>query len=282
MLRTGTVVLMAAHTHLAVHTLVRRLRRFVDSFAQEATRQGLEPPPVIVTRVYSSDPPPDADGIRNFPAAPCVTLVNRWLREGVLLIGGTTSAILKMAEELSQRQPFARERSGFQAEVLVVDEASMMLFPHFLSLASIVRPEGQILLAGDNRQLAPIAAHDWEQEDRPPMQYYQPFNSSYDAVLRIINDAAIDPAANEYTCQGLELDYVGVCWDGDLRWDDAATAWKPCRLIGSRWQTVSNADAKRWAINKYRVLLTRARIGSIIWVPEGSTGRSDTEFRGSR
>jgi Uncharacterized conserved protein (DUF2075) len=93
---------------------------------------------------------------------------------------------------------------------------------------------------------------------------------------------ALEVAANEYTCQGLELDYVGVCWDGDLRWDDAATAWKPCRLIGSRWQTVSNADAKRWAINKYRVLLTRARIGSIIWVPEGSTGRSDTEFRGSR
>jgi hypothetical protein len=81
---------------------------------------------------------------------------------------------------------------------------------------------------------------------------------------------ALQAAVNEYTCQGLELDYVGVCWDGDLLWDDAATAWKPCRLIGSRWQTVNNADAKHGAINKYRVLLTRARIGSMIWVPEGS------------
>jgi hypothetical protein len=51
------------------------------------------------------------------------------------------------------------------------------------------------LLAGDNRQLAPIAAHDWEQEDRPPMQHYQPFNSAYDGVLRIINDAGVARAS---------------------------------------------------------------------------------------
>jgi superfamily I DNA and/or RNA helicase len=120
--------------------------------------------------------------------------VNRWLGEGVLLIAGTTSAILKMAEELSQRRPFSQEAAGFQADVLVVDEASMMVFPHFLSLASLVQPTGQLLLAGDNRQLAPISAHDWEREDRPPMQHYQPFNSAYDAVLRIITDAQVSPA----------------------------------------------------------------------------------------
>jgi hypothetical protein len=51
---------------------------------------------------------------------------------------------------------------------------------------------------------------------------------------------ALEVAANEYTCQGLELDYVGVCWDGDLRWDHTRAAWKPYRLIGSQWQTVNN------------------------------------------
>lgn len=80
---------------------------------------------------------------------------------------------------------------------------------------------------------------------------------------------ALEVAANEYTCQGLELDYVGVCWGGDLIWDHGG-AWKPCRLIGPRWQTVNDADRKRWAINKYRVLLTRSRLGSVIWVPEGN------------
>ena len=81
---------------------------------------------------------------------------------------------------------------------------------------------------------------------------------------------ALEVAANEYTCQGLELDYVGICWDGDLILDSAGAAWKPRSLKGSKWQPVKHCDAKRWAINKYRVLLTRARIGSVIWVPEGS------------
>ena len=194
MLRPGTVVLMAAHTHLAVDTLLRRLSRFRNSYQQEARRHGLAPAPVTHHESLLERPPPDSDGILNFEAAPCVTRVNAWLREGVLLIGGTTSAILRMAEELSGKNPFRQQQDGFRADVLVVDEASMMLFPHFLSLASLVTPNGQIMLAGDNRQLAPIAAHDWEQEDRPPMQHYQPFNSAYDAVLRIINDAGVAPA----------------------------------------------------------------------------------------
>ena len=81
---------------------------------------------------------------------------------------------------------------------------------------------------------------------------------------------ALEVTANEYTCQGLELDYVGVCWEGDMLWDQAAVAWKPFKLKGPRWQKVTKADDKRWAVNKYRVLLTRARIGAVIWVPLGS------------
>jgi hypothetical protein len=86
----------------------------------------------------------------------------------------------------------------------------------------------------------------------------------------IRSSLALEVSANEYTCQGLELDYVGVCWDGDLPWDHTGKNWRPFKLKGSRWQTVKKTDDKRWAINKYRVLLTRARIGTVIWVPQGS------------
>lgn len=194
-LRTGGIVLVAAHTHLAVQTLMGRLELYLDSFRAEAARQGLEMPPITLSRCHSSDPPPDVGAIRNFPSRPCATLVGGWMRNGVLVIGGTTSALLKMAEELCQRGPFRNIAGGFQAEILVVDEASMMVFPHFLSLATLVRPTGEIMLAGDNRQLAPIVAHDWENEDRPPAQYYQPFRSAYEAVLRIIEESR-PPAAS--------------------------------------------------------------------------------------
>jgi hypothetical protein len=80
---------------------------------------------------------------------------------------------------------------------------------------------------------------------------------------------ALEVAANEYTCQGLEIDYVGICWDGDMLWDQPGGEWIPHKLSGSKWQSVKGDDRRRWAINKYRVLLTRARLGSVIWVPKG-------------
>jgi hypothetical protein len=150
-LSVGSIILMAANTNLAVDTLLRRLALFAGSFRQEAIRQGIDMSNVTVACVHSSDAPHDQDGICHFNAVPCVTRVKGWLRNSVLLVGGTTNAILKMANELSRRNPFIRQPGGFQADVLVIDEASMMLFPHFLSLASIVRPRGQILLAGDGQ-----------------------------------------------------------------------------------------------------------------------------------
>lgn len=194
-LRPGSIVLIAAHTHLAVDTLMRRLLQYSDSYRQEAVRQGLAPTAITLARVHSSNAPPNTDPIRNFPAKPCAQLVNGWLRNGVLVIGGTTSALLKMADELSERRPFRDNPDGLQADALIVDEASMMVFPHFLALASLVAPTGEIMLAGDNRQLSPIVAHDWENEDRPPAQHYQPFKSAYEAVLRILEENGPAPEA---------------------------------------------------------------------------------------
>jgi hypothetical protein len=88
--------------------------------------------------------------------------------------------------------------------VLIVDEASMLVFPHFLSLATLVEPDGEILLAGDHRQLAPIVAHDWETEDRPSVETFKPHLSAYEALDGLktkgaLLDAAIYRRALEYT-----------------------------------------------------------------------------------
>jgi hypothetical protein len=80
---------------------------------------------------------------------------------------------------------------------------------------------------------------------------------------------ALEVTANEYTCQGLELDYVGVCWGGDLIRDDAGRAWTQRSFRGSGWQKVRDPDTQNWIMNKYRVLMTRARLGTVIWIPEG-------------
>jgi len=77
----------------------------------------------------------------------------------------------------------------------------------------------------------------------------------------------LEVALTEFECQGLELDWVGVCWGGDFTRCD--TGWGFRRLIGSVWQQVQKPVTQEFIRNKYRVLLTRAREGLVIWVPEG-------------
>ncbi len=82
---------------------------------------------------------------------------------------------------------------------------------------------------------------------------------------------ALETFATEYDCQGLELDVVGLAWGGDLPWRGA---WSPRRFAGHRWQAVHNAEERRHILNTYRVLLTRARYETVIWVPRGSQAGS--------
>lgn len=78
--------------------------------------------------------------------------------------------------------------------------------------------------------------------------------------------------ATEFEIQGLELDWIGLCWGGDFVWNDTA-GWQLRNLRHdgeSRWTTIKNPDKKIYRANAYRVLLTRARKGMVIFVPSGS------------
>ncbi len=77
---------------------------------------------------------------------------------------------------------------------------------------------------------------------------------------------ALEIPATEFACQGLELDYVGLCWGGDLYWQNN---WRVRRFSGTKWQNPKAQDSKDFRLNTYRVLLTRARYETIIWVPTG-------------
>lgn len=188
----GDIVLVSAHTHTAVDNLLETLDRLLDGFSAQAGAAGLLMPAVRLAKVHSSTIDPSGGRILDFVSRPCARLIARERRSAVLVIAGTTGAILKMADELSARLPFRDQPGRFQGQLLVVDEASMMVFPHFLALATLVPADGEIMLAGDHRQLAPIVAHDWEREDRPPAVLYQPFASAYRAVQNLRDNPAVN------------------------------------------------------------------------------------------
>ena len=78
----------------------------------------------------------------------------------------------------------------------------------------------------------------------------------------------LEQVATEFDIQGLELDWAGVAWDADLRRD--SEGWDFRRFSGTKWQNVNQPLKQQYLLNAYRVLLTRARQGMVIFVPRGS------------
>ena len=77
----------------------------------------------------------------------------------------------------------------------------------------------------------------------------------------------LEEAATEFDVQGLEIDWAVVCWDANLRFQDEA--WRSYLFRGTVWNSMKDRTKKAYLKNAYRVLLTRARQGQIIYVPEG-------------
>ena len=92
----------------------------------------------------------------------------------------------------------------------------------------------------------------------------------------------LEDAATEIQVQGLELDYTCILWDADMRYDNGK--WHFYRFNGqTKWveqtaNTESKQDLIKYMLNAYRVLLTRARVGMVICVPEGNAHKNPNGF----
>jgi len=181
-LQVGNVVVVGAQTHTAVDELMIRIQATVGPLHQSFVASGSTSK---VVQLFRLDPRDALAGIATLRSGAAVRDIRRAQAEGIVILGGTTTALLKLAEKLDSSAAFGSRSTGFQCELLVVDEASMMVLAHFLALTTLLSPTGQIMLSGDHRQLAPIVAHNWEEEDRYPVTVYQPYVSAYEAVRGI-------------------------------------------------------------------------------------------------
>lgn len=77
--------------------------------------------------------------------------------------------------------------------------------------------------------------------------------------------------ATEFEIQGLELDWIGLCWGGDMIWSKDGWQLRALRQGSpSKWSSIKSMEKVIYRKNAYRVLLTRARQGMVIYVPTGS------------
>ena len=149
---------------------------------------------------------------------------------------------MAMTRSLSSARAWLRERArGFRRCGLVASSGALRL-----------RADGFELSSGFRQGNRDLYVH-WFLDEPPDIR----------------SSNQLEVAASEFECQGLELDWVGVCWSGDFSFDGEQGAWNLRCLSGSRWGQVSRETDRAYLLNTYRVLLTRAREGMVVWVPTG-------------
>ncbi len=90
----------------------------------------------------------------------------------------------------------------------------------------------------------------------------------------------LEDTLTEFKVQGLEIDWACVIWDADMRLDKAHTQWQHFSLKGgAKWNHINKEVDQAYQINAYRVLLTRARQGMVLVVPDGDNGFPPDETR---
>lgn len=90
----------------------------------------------------------------------------------------------------------------------------------------------------------------------------------------------LEDTLTEFKVQGLEIDWACIAWDADLRLNKTHDKWEHFQLrSGTKWQNINKKENQAYQINAYRVLLTRARQGVIILVPNGDYGNPPDETR---
>lgn len=163
----NSIFLISANTHTAVDELLSRINNVADSFIKISSRHGehfVRPSFVRLSDIPEEGEINPKDG----------TAAQNLIIEGRTVFCGTVGQIIKLSDTLKDE--------GFLVDSLIVDEASMMIFPHFLSLASLLDINGDIMLAGDILQLSPITSYDWDNEQREQIKILKPYQSAYAAI----------------------------------------------------------------------------------------------------
>ena len=89
-------------------------------------------------------------------------------------------------------------------------------------------------------------------------------------ITDIRSSLFLEDVATEFDIQGLELDWTCLVWDGDFRFDPKRHGWQHFNFRSDRWQNINQAEGRAYQLNAYRVLLTRARQGMVICIPNGN------------
>lgn len=120
-----------------------------------------------------------------------------------------------------------------------------------------------ILISKVSARFKPLAVHVLPQDEDNAVHWFLEDKSD------VRSSNYLEEAATEIQVQGLEVDFSCVLWDADMRYENGK--WSFWKFNGrTEWRPERNLEAQKYMLNAYRVLLTRARQGMVICIPEGN------------
>lgn len=141
---------------------------------------------------------------------------------------------IHMTRDLSTAKKWLREKSrGTESIGIVASSGAYRLRPYGIDIKSSITPQNWFLNPNDD----------------------------------IRSSGFLEEIATEFDIQGLELDWVCVAWDANMRIENNKWIYK--NFWGTIWRNTINEDDIKYQKNSYRVLMTRARQGMILFIPNG-------------
>lgn len=195
---------------------------------------------------------------------------------------------------VSLRSFRAEKLSSFVHELLAMDESATDIFAEIKDKYPVVLTRDMekakawlhekvrgtertgVLITKESARYKPLGIHVLPSGDQDAVHWF------LEDKIDTRSSNYLEDAATEIQVQGLELDYTCLLWDADMRYDNGR--WRFYSFNGrTEWREIidnseNNHERIKYMLNAYRVLLTRARAGMVICVPEGNNHKTASGF----
>ncbi|MCR5034347.1 MAG: DUF2075 domain-containing protein [Clostridia bacterium] len=195
---------------------------------------------------------------------------------------------------VSLRSFRAEKLSSFVHALLEIDESALDVFAEIKDRYPVVLTRNMekakawlhekvrgtertgVLITKESARYKPLGIHVLPSGDQDAVHWF------LEDKIDTRSSNYLEDAATEIQVQGLELDYTCLLWDADMRYDNGE--WRFYSFNGkTEWKEIidnseNNHERIKYMLNAYRVLLTRARSGMVICVPEGNNHKTVSGF----
>ena len=172
----------------------------------------------------------------------------------------TVSHLVKQLLDLEQEKA-SQTLSGLSAKYPIVITRDLAKAKQWLRRMARGSERYGIVVSSEAQRLKPYAIDVKTTID--PIHWF------LDSKEDVRSSYYLEDVATEFQVQGLELDWTCVTWDADFR--HTAAGWEHWYFVGSVWYHMRKLERQTYLKNAYRVLLTRARQGMVIFVPSGDS-----------